>query len=192
MPVIVRWLLIVGAVAACSLPTLATGSPWDRFKRGELVLLIRHALAPGNGDPAEFQLRNCATQRNLNIEGRTQARSIGRWLNAQGIHNARVWSSQWCRCLDTARLFGLGSVQELVGLNSFYEMPDSRASNLRQLKSFLNTVQSDGGPIILVTHFVTISATTGVGVGSGEGVLAVRNADGDLTHVATVTFGPSP
>ena len=81
---------------------------------------MRHATAPGTGDPAEFQLDDCATQRNLSAVGREQARATGARLRAAGITSAEVYSSQWCRCLETARLLGLGEVLELPALNSFF------------------------------------------------------------------------
>jgi len=89
-----------------------------RLHDGGTVLLIRHALAPGIGDPDGFRLDGCATQRSLSDEGRRQARAIGDWLQARGIGQARVYSSQWCRCLETAALLDLGPVTELPALNS--------------------------------------------------------------------------
>ena len=81
----------------------------DRLKAGGHILMIRHALAPGNGDPPYFKIGDCATQRNLDDTGRNQARSIGVWLRKNGVTSARVYSSQWCRCLETARLLNLGA-----------------------------------------------------------------------------------
>jgi broad specificity phosphatase PhoE len=78
----------------------------QRLLAGGEVLLIRHAAAPGTGDPAGFRLGDCATQRNLSDTGREQARAIGDWLRDRGIERARVYSSQWCRCLETAELDG--------------------------------------------------------------------------------------
>ena len=129
-----------------------------RMKTGGHILMIRHALAPGTGDPVNFRIGDCATQRNLDDRGRNQARSIGNWLRAQGIGSARVYSSQWCRCLETAELLELGSVAELPALNSFYELTQDRQPNLKALRKFIAVQPSDGVLVILVTHFVTISA----------------------------------
>jgi len=142
-----------------------------RLTDGGHVLMIRHALAPGTGDPPEFHLGDCATQRNLDERGRAQARAIGTWLRARGVTTAQVFASQWCRCLETARLMGVGSVVELPALNSFYEQPSNREPNLRALREFLATRPAQGTPTVLVTHQVTIAAITGSGVSSGEGVL---------------------
>ncbi|WP_373508649.1 histidine phosphatase family protein [Thiocapsa sp.] len=109
-----------------------------RMQNGGAVLLLRHAFAPGTGDPEGFRLDDCATQRNLNDAGREQARSIGAWLRARGIEQARVYSSEWCRCTETAELLGLGPVTPLPALNSFFERRGDRGPNLAALEAFLN------------------------------------------------------
>ena len=149
----------------------------ERMKTGGHILMIRHALAPGTGDPVNFQIGDCATQRNLDDRGRNQARSIGDWLRAQGIGSARVYSSQWCRCLETAKLLEMGSVTELPALNSFYELTQNREPNLNALRKFIAEQPSNGDLIILVTHLVTISAIANEGVSSGEGVLLKLGED---------------
>ena len=146
------------------------------------VIMIRHALAPGSGDPANFRIGDCSTQRNLDDRGRDQARRIGRWLRAHGVDSARVFSSQWCRCRETAELLDLGAVAELPALNSFFERPQDRAPNLAALRSFLANQPTDGELIILVTHFVTIAAIAGESVPSGEGVI-LRLAGGGTFDV---------
>ena len=143
----------------------------QRLKTGGHVLLIRHAFAPGSGDPEDFRVGDCATQRNLNEQGRSQARAIGRWLRSRAIDSARIFSSQWCRCLDTAELIGLGAVAELPALNSFYGRPLDAEPNLTALRTFLSQQPADGELIVMVTHFVTISGLTGNGVSAGEGVV---------------------
>lgn len=76
----------------------------EQIKSGGHILMIRHAYAPGTGDPANFKIGDCATQRNLDDRGRSQARAIGDWLRSKGIKDAKVYSSQWCRCQETAAL----------------------------------------------------------------------------------------
>jgi broad specificity phosphatase PhoE len=161
----------------------------DRLKHGGNMLMIRHALAPGNGDPPDFKIGDCSTQRNLDETGRLQARSIGSWLRSKGITSARVFSSQWCRCLETARLIDLGPVQELAALNSFYEKIEDREPNLRALNDFISRQPVDGELIVLVTHFVTISAIAGAGVSSGEGVLLELRKDMPYRVVGRLDFG---
>ena len=138
---------------------------------GGHVLMVRHALAPGTGDPVGMRVGDCSTQRNLDATGRAQAREMGAWLRARGLNEATVYSSQWCRCLETATLMGVGDVDELPALNSFYERPADREPNLAALERFLAALPRDAPLVVLVTHYVTIAAVTGSGVGSGKGVL---------------------
>ncbi len=161
----------------------------DRMKAGGHILMIRHALAPGTGDPVNFKIGDCSTQRNLDNRGREQARAIGIWLRSNGITSARMYSSQWCRCLETARLIDLGPVAELPALNSFYELVQNREPNLKALREFIAAQPEEGKLIILVTHFVTISAIADRGVSSGEGVLLELNRDKLYEVVGQLDFG---
>lgn len=161
--------------------------PAELAKPGRL-LMLRHAHAPGNGDPPGFRLGNCTTQRNLGDEGRAQATRIGERLRATGVTQARVWSSQWCRCLDTARLMGLGAVRELPALNSFFDRPQDRDRQVAELRAFLSRVPLEGGPIVLVTHQVMVTAQTGSWVDSGGGALFAREDGGRLRYLGAVDF----
>lgn len=152
------------------------------------VLMIRHALAPGFGDPEAFRLDDCATQRNLSEAGRDQARAIGAWLRSHGVERARVYTSEWCRCRETAGLLALGPVTPLPGLNSFFEQPEDRAPNLAALRSFLAAQPLDGELLVLVTHQVTISAVTGLYTDSGHGVLLQLGQGGTLRPVGQLDF----
>jgi phosphohistidine phosphatase SixA len=162
-----------------------------RMTAGGHILMIRHALAPGTGDPANFRIGDCSTQRNLDDNGREQARAIGKWLRSKGLTSARVYSSQWCRCLETAELLEMGPVTELPALNSFYEMAQNREPNLKALRKFMTEQSSDGALIILVTHLVTISAIANEGVSSGEGVLLELKNDAPYEVVGRLNFGVS-
>jgi phosphohistidine phosphatase SixA len=161
----------------------------ERMEAGGHILMIRHALAPGTGDPANFRIGDCSTQRNLDDRGRKQARAIGDWLRSKSITAARVYSSQWCRCLETAELLEMGSVAELPALNSFYELTRDRQPNLKALRKFIAEQPSDGVLVILVTHLVTISAIANEGVSSGEGVLLKLNEDAPYEIVGRLNFG---
>jgi broad specificity phosphatase PhoE len=161
----------------------------ERMRAGGHILMIRHALAPGTGDPPNFKIGDCSTQRNLDEHGREQARSIGDWLRAKGITSARVYSSQWCRCLETANLLQMGSVEELPALNSFYELTQNREPNLKALRQFIASQPPDGKLIILVTHLVTISAMADEAVSSGEGVLIKLNPATQYEVIGRLNFG---
>ena len=175
---------ILAAASAADQPEVV-----DRLNAAGHILMIRHALAPGNGDPPNFKIGDCATQRNLDDTGRDQARSIGVWLRKNGVTSARVYSSQWCRCLETARLLNLGPVQELAALNSFYERTQDRGPNLRALNDFISQQPVKGELIVLVTHFVTIAGIAGTGVSSGEGALLALQEDATYTVVGRPDFG---
>ena len=161
----------------------------NRMRSCGHILMLRHAYAPGSGDPANFKIGDCATQRNLNDRGRTQARTIGEWLRSKGIKDAKVYSSQWCRCQETAKLLGFGPVAELPALNSFYGMPENRDPNIKTLRSFIANLPADGELIIFVTHFVTISEIAGEGVSPGEGVVLKLKEGGSYDVLGSLTFG---
>ena len=142
------------------------------------VLMLRHANAPGIGDPPNFKLDDCATQRNLDAAGRTQAAKLGERLAKAGVAHATVYSSQWCRCLETARLLKLGPVAELPALNSFYGRAQDRDANVAALRTFLAALPADGPPLVLVTHQFTIAAFSGQGMVSGGGTVFEMNGSG--------------
>ncbi len=143
------------------------------------ILLLRHATAPGVGDPPGFDLRDCSTQRNLDASGRDQARRLGARLRAAGVRPAAVLSSQWCRCLETARLLQLGPVTEEPALNSFFGRSGAREPQLERLRRRIAALPTDGDPLVMVTHQVIVSAFTNAGVASGAG--AIFRLDGSGT-----------
>ena len=160
----------------------------ERLKSGGHILMVRHALAPGGGDPANFKIDDCSTQRNLDQTGRAQAKSIGDWLRANGVTSARIYSSQWCRCLETAKLLQLGSLEELPALNSFYERPQDKEPNISALQAFISQQPVDGQLIVFVTHYVTIAAITGENVSSGTGVLMELRKDSSYEVIGRLSF----
>jgi broad specificity phosphatase PhoE len=142
--------------------------------------MLRQARAPGFADPPGFRLAECPTQRNLDAEGRVQAAKLGRRIASAGVTRARVYSSQWCRCLEAARLLGLGPVEELPLLNSFFDRPQERDATIGALRQFLARLPADSPPVKLVTHQVTISAMTGYTAASGDGVLPALDERGKI------------
>jgi len=160
----------------------------QQMRSGAAVLMIRHALAPGIGDPEDFKLDNCSTQRNLNEQGRDQARAIGEWLRTRGIHNVTLYSSQWCRCLETARLMNLGIVTPFPALNSFFEIPENREQSLSELRKFIRGNTKPGELIIMVTHQVTISGITGKWTDSGRGKLVRPGQAGGIELLGELDF----
>jgi phosphohistidine phosphatase SixA len=160
----------------------------EQMRSGEAVLMIRHALAPGIGDPEDFKLDDCSTQRNLNQQGREQARAIGEWLRTREIQNVKLYSSQWCRCLETARLMNLGTVTPLPALNSFFESPEDRQPNLSAIRKFIRDNAKPDELTIMVTHQVTISGITGKWTDSGHGKLVRPDQAGGIELLGELNF----
>lgn len=158
---------------------------WADLRAGKAVALLRHAAAPGTGDPQGFRLDDCSTQRNLSEEGRAQSRAIGDLFRANGIAAAAVYSSQWCRCLDTARLLGLGEVTELALLNSFFDDTSRGTEQGAALLEWLRA-QRLTGPAVFVTHQFNISGVTDRAPARGEMVIARITQAGPLEVLGSV------
>jgi phosphohistidine phosphatase SixA len=182
---VVKTVLIVGAmVLSMTLPARASDLS-EKLRSSGYVLLMRHASAPGLGDPPNYTLDDCKTQRNLDAEGRRQAVVVGDWLRKQGVQSASVFSSIWCRCKDTAALLGFDAYQVEPSLGSFFdEMAKAPESN-RALQRFVAqslTVKGERA-LILVTHHVNILEFSGENVASGDLVLVKVDASGNrLSH----------
>ena len=152
---------------------------WQALKSGGHIAMLRHALAPGFGDPDNFVVDDCSTQRNLSDEGREQAQRIGQRFRQQGISDAAVYSSQWCRCIDTAQGLALGAVNRLPVLNSFFGRYERSQTQTEGLQQWLNN-RTYSGVTVLVTHQVNIKALTGISPRSGEMVIFRLNDDGEM------------
>lgn len=164
---------------------------WQHLQQADKQLyavLLRHALAPGTGDPAGFRLGDCTTQRNLSAEGRDQARRIGAAFRQRNIAVVQVLSSQWCRSLDTATLMALGPVEPFEPLNSFFSDRSPAAAQTAQIRDYLRS-QPNRGVIIMVTHQVNITALTGVVPGSGQAVVVTLDERGNLGQVGLLDAG---
>jgi broad specificity phosphatase PhoE len=140
------------------------------------VIFMRHALAPGFGDPDHFTLDDCTTQRNLSQSGIRQASEIGRHLKDTNLPITTIYSSQWCRCLDTASSLNLGDVVPFAGLNSFFEDHVDRDDTLRMLQTKLDSLDHQG-LVLMITHQVVISAITDIYTSSG-GMVAYNTTTG--------------
>ncbi len=167
-----RCVLILGLLW----PGIVFANDWDALDRDGAFVIMRHALAPGTGDPAVFDLDDCATQRNLNAAGRDQARAIGDAFRARGQAFDVVLTSQWCRCRDTARLLDLAPVRAAPPFNSFF---GGRGDAAAQGRAALELLRGLEGRPLVVTHQVNITDLTGVFPRSGE-VVVVRVAEGGL------------
>ena len=169
----------------------ALASLANDLQDGQHVLLMRHADAPGYGDPAGYVISQCSSQRNLGDYGKKQAKAIGTWLSSQGIQKADVFSSPWCRCLDTANLLNKGPIKIEPSLSSFFDNMSLEKRQTKELEAFIKSelAKPSKAPLILVTHHVNIQAYTGKVVGVGDMVLVRVNKNGEyLSH----TIYPSP
>jgi broad specificity phosphatase PhoE len=172
--------------------TAAAGEAEDTFSqwvgKPDHVIVLRHARAPGTGDPANFKLGDCSTQRNLSDEGRAQASRIGKRLREAGLAETTVYSSQWCRCLETARLLAVGPVVELPALNSFFRSPGEEKKYTREMRAWIASADLSL-PVVLVTHQVNITALTGIFPAEGE-VLILRREPGNVSVVVRLPDAP--
>lgn len=184
------WLVVLLACTAIIYPVSGTCSEneadlWNSLRQGSSFVLLRHAVAPGTGDPDNFVLGNCLTQRNLSATGREQAAAIGAQFRGNRVQKARVLSSQWCRCLETADLLKLGPVEELPLLNSFFRYYERSGQQTRKLEEWLGR-QDFTRPLVLVTHQVNITALTNLYPLSGELVFATRLASGEISFLGSI------
>ena len=152
---------------------------WNALRGAGTVVLMRHAIAPGTGDPDNFQLGDCRTQRNLSEQGRRQATLAGNQFRLKGIAVRKVLSSQWCRTLETATLLNLGQVQPEPILNSFFRDRRNASNQTDQLRRLIRGHQQRG-VIVMVTHQVNITELTGIVPRSGDVVIVRAKPDGEI------------
>ena len=148
---------------------------WVEAKEGDKIILIRHALAPGGGDPPGFKIEDCKTQRNLDKVGIEQSKTIGKLFKKNKIPVDKVLSSQWCRCKDTAK-YAFKKFETFDALNSFYDekFVANEAKQIGDLKNYIKNWKSDKN-LVLITHFVVISSILNTGSSSGEIIISDKN-----------------
>ena len=147
----------------------------NSLKEGKKIIFIRHAIAPGNGDPDNFNINDCKTQRNLSEEGVEQSKNIGIFFEENKIKIDKILSSEWCRCKDTAKI-AFNNFETFDSLNSFYDekFAQNEDIQIQNLKKYIKSWKSDKN-LILVTHFVVISSILNVGTSSGEMIISDKN-----------------
>jgi phosphohistidine phosphatase SixA len=189
-------LLVATLFATALTPQSAQGRElaiWDQIQGSNpkgYVLLMRHALAPGVGDPDNFQVGDCSTQRNLSDEGRQDARDIGQWLQRREVKILRVESSRWCRAKETAQLLNVGAVRLNRNLDSLFEASDlANHPQTTNIKKRIQSHRNTRGLLIFVGHFVNFQAAVGVSLDSGEGVLVRATPQGS---VQVLGYSPLP
>ena len=145
------------------------------LKKEGNIIFIRHAIAPGNGDPPNFNILDCSTQRNLSKDGELQALKIGKFFEKNDIKITKVLSSEWCRCKDTAKI-AFGNYETQNFLNSFYDdrFSDNKNKQILDFQKFIKNWDYSGN-LVLVTHYVVISEILDLATNSGEIVITDFN-----------------
>ena len=153
------------------------------LKEGKKIVFIRHAIAPGNGDPNNLDINDCSTQRNLDKNGITQSKKIGQFFKNNKIKIDKVLSSEWCRCKDTAK-YAFQNFETFDALNSFYDVrfAANEAKQVKDLKNYIKNWDDDKN-LVLVTHFVVISSILNTSASSGEIIIS----DKDLNIIGSVS-----
>ncbi|WP_409726155.1 histidine phosphatase family protein [Pseudorhodoplanes sp.] len=165
-------------------PTVASADVWAVLNQPGVIALIRHADAPGVGDPKGWRLDDCSTQRNLSERGRREARALGEAFRANGIVAAKVIASQWCRAVDTATLMQIGPVEQSASFNNAYVLFDKRAELTHAARGVL-AAWSGEGLLVVVSHGDNIALLTGVMPAQGE-IVAVRRVASDPGRLTVI------
>ena len=154
----------------------ASNQAWNLAQEGDKIILIRHSLAPGGGDPPGFKINDCKTQRNLNRTGINQSKKIGKLFKKNKVSVDQVLSSQWCRCKDTAK-YAFGNFKEFTALNSTFQSPYNKkeGKQLKELYEFIKKWDGKGKNLVLITHYSIITAVTNAVPSSGEIVITDKN-----------------
>ena len=153
------------------------------LQEGNKIIFIRHAIAPGNGDPENFNIKDCNTQRNLSENGIKQSKKIGFFFKNNKIKIDKVLSSEWCRCKDTAK-YAFEKFETFDALNSFYDdkFVANETKQINDLKKFIKNWDSDKN-LVFITHYVVISSILNVGSSSGEIIISDKN----LSIIGSIT-----
>ena len=161
---------------------------WTQMRKNTgYVVLLRHAkTVSGTGDPPGFELDDCATQRNLSKAGREQAEQIGREFRDRNIPISQVLSSEYCRCLDTARLLDLGTVKPAPMLNSIFEDRSTATQQIEQTRKRILNHRNNRGVIVIVSHYANIIEITSTPLQEGEIVVIQADPQGDLEVIGQI------
>ena len=171
----IKFLLILFISINSPIKAESNQSLINELKKGGKLIFIRHAYAPGGGDPDNFDINDCNTQRNLNNSGRKQAKNIGNFFKDNNIKIENVYSSEWCRCKETA-LIAFNKFENKNFLNSFFssKFAKNKDPQIKNLRKFIKDFDGDEN-LIFVTHYVVISELLNYSSSSGEIVISDQN-----------------
>ena len=167
-----KFILIIFITLTIEIKAHSNDELIDNLKSGGHLIFIRHAYAPGNGDPDNFDINDCSTQRNLNDSGREQSNKIGNFFKKNQIPIDLVISSEWCRCKETASI-AFKNFETKNFLNSFYsaKFEKNRISQMKNLKKYVDSWNKNKN-LVFVTHYVVILEALDYAPNSGEIVIA--------------------
>ena len=171
----INFLIIIFISINSSIKADSNQNVINELKRGGNLIFIRHAYAPGGGDPKNFDINDCKTQRNLSNSGRDQAKKIGSYFKKNNIPIGKVYSSEWCRCKETASI-AFNDFETKSFLNSFFSSQFAKNKDLqmKRLKTFINNWDKNKN-LVFVTHYVVISESLNYAPSSGEIVISNKN-----------------
>jgi phosphohistidine phosphatase SixA len=164
----IKLLILFLLIAFSSIKSSASDYIVDQLKEGGKIVMIRHAYAPGSGDPNNFLIKDCSTQRNLSTEGVKQSMMIGSFFKRNNIPIDIVLTSEWCRCKDTA-FYAFKNFKTNSFLNSFYGLrfQGNKDKQILELKYYIKKWQGKKN-LILITHHVVINEILNASLNSGE------------------------
>jgi len=172
---LIKFFLLMLLLFNISLKANSNNKAQNLLKEGGKLIFIRHAIAPGGGDPVDFDILRCETQRNLSKEGIAQSKNIGKFFSENNIQIDKVLSSEWCRCKQTAK-YAFNKYETRSFLNSFFsaKFASNKNKQIYDLKRYINEWSGDNN-LVLVTHYVTIQEVLNVTSSSGELIITDRN-----------------
>jgi phosphohistidine phosphatase SixA len=188
--VLIACVLLAAVMPSASAQAGGEVAAWTALRQPGSIVLFRHATAPGVGDPPGMRLDDCATQRNLNDQGRQEARQLGAAFRARGVVVGQVLNSRWCRARETARLAfaqaSAGGVRDEPAFDSFFREQGQADAQTARALALLRQWQGPGA-LVVVTHQVNIQALTGINTASAEGlVVQVPGGNGPLRVLGRV------
>ena len=172
---ILNYLIIIFITINSSVKADLKQSSIDELQKGGKLIFIRHAYAPGSGDPDNFDINNCGTQRNLSKSGRIQAKKIGDFFKINKIFISKVYSSEWCRCKETA-FIAFKNFETKNFLNSFFsaQFINNKKNQIVNFEKFIKNWDEDQN-IVFVTHYVVISEILNYAPSSGEIIVSDKS-----------------
>jgi phosphohistidine phosphatase SixA len=184
-------LFIAFMLTSCTVNAADESAAWNALRADGYVALIRHASAPGPaGDPADYRLDDCATQRNLSQQGRAEARALGERFRTQRVKVGKIVSSQWCRCQQTAELMNIGPVEVAPTFNNAFVLNAMRDTLTAGARATIGAWRGPG-TMVVVTHGQNIMAMLGIHPREGEVIVVAPDLAGENKMRLIGRIGPS-